>query len=153
MSESVRQWVSGSASCALLALTLLSGCTTRQAVVTSSQMQGVAVAREWTREELYLGLNKPDGSQVSNEEFDTFIKREVAPRICCFTILNGTGYYTPNSATPPTQEPTRVLVVLYSDAEIDVAAKLSAIALSYVRAFAQESVLRVAARVRANFVK
>jgi hypothetical protein len=116
-------------------------------------MQGVGVAREWTREELYLGLNKPDGTQVSDAEFDAFIQGEVSPRLCCFTVLSGTGYYTPNATTPPTQEPTRVLVVLYSDAEIAVAAKLTAIAQSYVRRFAQESVLRVAARVRAHFVK
>src|SRR5688572_9929875 len=110
----------------IVAAGLLSGCTTRKAVLESSQMQGVGVAREWTREELYLGLNKPDGTQVSNEEFDAFIKREVSPRLCCFTVLSGTGYYTPNSTTPPTEEPTRVLIVLYSDAEIAVASKLTA---------------------------
>jgi hypothetical protein len=137
---------------ALLVL-MLSGCAARQPVATSTVFQGSVVSSQWTREELYLGLNRPNGPEVTDPEFESFITREVATRLCCFTILNGTGYYTPNPGTPPTREATRVLVVMYSDDQRDVAGKLSAIAQSYVKTFAQESVLRIASRVTATFIR
>jgi hypothetical protein len=131
----------------LVVALLLSGCAARQ------PGNPTITPADWTREELFLGLNKPDGSQVSNSEFEAFIIREVASRLCCFTVLNATGYYTSNPGKPPAQESTRVLVVMYGDSETEVAGKIAAIAQSYVRTFSQESVLRVAARVRAHFVK
>jgi hypothetical protein len=137
---------------ALLAL-LLSACTARRPVDTSTVFQGSAVSTLWTREELFLGLNRPNGPPVTDLEFESFIVREVATRLCCFTILNTTGYYTPNPGTPGEREAGRVLVVMYSDADKDVAGKLTAIAQSYVKTFSQESVLRVASRVNATFIR
>jgi hypothetical protein len=132
----------------LLITLLVSACATRQ---TGDPFPGSPV--DWTREELFFGLNKPDGSQVTNSEFEAFITREVSSRLCCFTVLQTTGYYTSTPGAPAVQEPGRVLMVMYDDNQKDIAVKLSAIAQSYVRTFSQESVLRVAARVRVHFVK
>ena len=129
-------------------IVLVSACATRQ----PAEAFPVAPV-DWTREELFFGLNKPDGSQVSNSEFEAFITREVSTRLCCFTVLQTTGYYTSAPGAPAVQEPGRVLMVMYDDNQTDIAVKLSAIAQSYVRTFSQESVLRVAARVRVHFVK
>ena len=127
---------------------LVSACATRQP---AEAFPGAPI--DWTREELFFGLNKPDGSQVTNSEFEAFITREVSSRLCCFTVLQTTGYYTSTPGAPAVQEPGRVLMVMYDDNQKDIAGKLSVIAQSYVRTFSQESVLRVAARVRVHFVK
>lgn len=132
----------------VVVFSLVSACSTRQA---AEAFPGVPV--DWTREELFFGLNKPDGSQVTNSEFEAFITREVSSRLCCFTVLQTTGYYTSTPGAPAVQEPGRVLMVMYDDNQKDIAGKLSVIAQSYVRTFSQESVLRVAARVRVHFVK
>jgi hypothetical protein len=143
----------------LLLLVLLSGCTTRQTVLTSSEMQGATLNNGlWTREELFFGLGKPNGDSVTAAQFDAFAAREIASRLDGYTILQADGYYTytaPSSRLRGTtvHEPSRILIVMYSDAERDVAAKLSAIALLYIRAFSQESVLRTTVRVRGSFIK
>ena len=140
--------MSGSARAVLLAF-LLSACSTRAPTTTVFPEAPV----DWTREELFFGLNKPDGSQVTNSEFEAFITREVSSRLCCFTVLQTTGYYTSTPGAPGVQEPGRVLMVMYDDNQKDIAGKLAVIAQSYVRTFSQESVLRVSARVRVHFVK
>jgi hypothetical protein len=136
----------------LCAIALPAGCVARQAVVTSSQMEGATVSSGmWTREELYFGLNSPNG-MVSDTAWQRFLDREVAPRLPeGFTILESVGYYRDQRTGRTEREPSRVLLVYYRESQSQTTHALTELAALYKRLFNQQSVLRITSSVRATF--
>jgi hypothetical protein len=95
------------------------------------------------RTEIYLGLSRPDGSTVSDEEFQGFVDAEVAARLSGgFTVVAGRGQFRDSSGAQ-VKEPARVIVALYPLGDARTSADIERLRAAYRKAFAQESVLRV----------
>jgi hypothetical protein len=95
------------------------------------------------RTELYLGLSRPDGSTVSDAEFQGFVDTEVAARLLGgFTVVAGNGQFR-NASGAQVKEPARVIVALYPLGDDRTSAEIERVRAAYRKAFAQESVLRV----------
>ncbi len=103
-----------------------------------NQLQGESFART----ELFFGLSKPDGSVVSEEEFQSFIDNAVTPRFPDgLTLLSGTGQFR-DSSGEVAKEGSKLLILLYSfDRESN--REIQEIREEYISQFQQSSVLRV----------
>jgi len=99
---------------------------------------------KYYRTELYFGRDKPDGSVVSDDEWKSFLDREVTSRFPDgFTTLDGAGQYRDKSGKI-IKEPSKVAVFLYAKKDRKTAgAKIDEIRAAYCKQFDQESVLRV----------
>lgn len=101
------------------------------------------------RTELYLGLGRPDGPDVSDVEFDAFVADDVVPRMPAgFTVVPARGHWR-DASGQGVSEPSRVLVFV---APREAKATIEAIAHSYRERFHQEAVLRVEAPATVTFV-
>ena len=101
-----------------------------------------ANASAMARLELYFGLSRPGGGDVTDAEWDAFVAKEVTPRFPDgLTILSGYGQWR-NAAQAIVREASRVLIILYGPAP-DAEAKIEAIRGAYKLAFQQESVMRI----------
>lgn len=109
-----------------------------------SQSGNVLVFESFLRTELFFGTAKADGSVVSEDEWKKFLADEVTPRFPNgFTVIAGDGQFR-NDAGEIIREKSFVLIILYplktrrSDRR-----KIEEIRKAYVRAFQQQSVMRV----------
>jgi hypothetical protein len=108
-------------------------------------------AQLWQRTELYFGLSKPDGSRISDAEYQAFLDKEVTPRFSeGFTVLNGSGQYR-SANGEIVREPSKVLILQYAFND-ERSAAANAISAAYRAQFQQESVLRVDAPSCAGFL-
>lgn len=103
-----------------------------------------AKAEKFLRTELYFGRSKPDGTSVSDNDWNRFLADIVTPRFPDgFTILRATGQYREKSGKIIT-EPSSVLIFLYPrKARTESRSKIEEIRAAYVKQFNQESVLRM----------
>jgi Protein of unknown function (DUF3574) len=95
------------------------------------------------RTELFFGLSKKDGSEVTEAEFQRFLTREVTPRFPDgLTLLSGQGQFK-NSNGLIVKESSKLLILLYPLMQTnDSSQKVEQIRKAYKTAFQQESVLR-----------
>ncbi len=96
------------------------------------------------RTELFFGRNKPDGTEVSQKEFDEFLSDFITPRFPDgLTVLKGNGQFLNSSGTVE-REKSVLLILLYPiNARKDKHPKIEEIRAAYVTRFKQQSVLRV----------
>ncbi len=100
-------------------------------------------AEPFTRTELFFGTTRPDGSVVTEEEFDAFIDEEITPRFPAgLTLLSGYGQFQ-NEGGEIIEEDSFLLILLYPF-ETDGASSdlIEEIRDAYETQFEQESVLR-----------
>jgi hypothetical protein len=97
----------------------------------------------FARTELFFGLSKPDGSEVTAAEFQDFLNREITPRFPNgLTLLAAQGQFK-NIQGVTIQERSRLLILLYPWSKTgDDNQKIEQIRLAYRNAFQQEWVLR-----------
>jgi hypothetical protein len=109
-------------------------------------------ATTFVREELYFGVKRRGGGEVSPADWSRFLEEVVTPKFPeGLTILEGQGQYRMADQTI-VREPTRLIVVLYQPVVASTkAAAIAEITRSYKAWFDQESVLRVTSVVRAAF--
>ncbi len=95
------------------------------------------------RTELFFGSNKPDGTVVSEADFQKFLNDEITPRFPDgLTLLTGLGQFK-NSSGLIERERSMLLILLYPrDSARDASRKIDQIRAIYERRFDQESVLR-----------
>jgi hypothetical protein len=100
-------------------------------------------SRLFARTELFFGLSKQNASEISDTEFQQFLRREVTPRFPDgLTVLTGRGQFK-NSSGLIIKEPTQVLILLYPLEQASKnSQKIQQIQKSYKTLFQQESVLR-----------
>lgn len=104
-----------------------------------SALSGVLVSRS----EIYLGLSRPDGSTVSDAEFQRFIDAEATPRLPDgFTVVAGNGQFKDSSGAI-VREDARVLIVLHAFRDARSSRSIEQIRAAYKAMFQQQSVLRV----------
>jgi hypothetical protein len=98
---------------------------------------------EFARTELYLGLARPDGRIVSDEEFGEFVVDHVRPNLPDgFTVVPGEGHFR-TAEGGAVSEPSRVLLVFVPRGDVDARLRIERVRAAYRTRFMQESVMRV----------
>jgi hypothetical protein len=96
----------------------------------------------WARTELYFGLSRPDGRDVTDDQFEHFLDTEVTPRFPDgLTLLTGDGQFRGSSGVV-VKERSKLLILFYpwSAGRSRAIQRIRSI---YKQEFHQESVLRV----------
>lgn len=98
--------------------------------------------KPFSRTELFFGLSRSSGPDVTEEEFQNFIDTKVTPRFPDgLNLLSGTGQFKDSTGTI-IQEGSKILILLYPfNKESNLA--VEKVREEYKKAFQQESVLRV----------
>ncbi|MHC4570957.1 MAG: DUF3574 domain-containing protein [Planctomycetota bacterium] len=92
--------------------------------------------------ELFFGLSKPDGSIVSETEWQNFVDEYITPRFRKgLTIVHANGQWLAKTGDV-IKEKTKIVILLHSDNE-DANASIEYIQDKYKKLFQQKSVLRV----------
>lgn len=101
-------------------------------------------SESWVQTELYFGTTKPDGTDVTPDEWQAFLDEEITPRFPDgLTILEGYGQFL-NSEGIIAAEESLVLIILYpADDLASTSASFEEIRDAYKEQFSQQSVLRV----------
>jgi hypothetical protein len=102
------------------------------------------------RTELYFGMSRRDGSEISEDEWQAFVRDEITPRFPDgLTVLSARGQWRDASGSVH-RESSRVLVLIHQrGAEAD--SNIERIRKIYCERFAQDSVMRIDSPVRASF--
>jgi hypothetical protein len=107
----------------------------------SRACSNVPASKPVTRTELFLGLHKPNGTDVNNTEFQQFLDREVTPRFPDgFTVISGEGQFK-DTRGAILQERSKLLILLYPITATS-SQQIEQIRKAYITAFQQQSVLR-----------
>lgn len=93
------------------------------------------------RTELFFGLSRPNGADVTADEFEQFLKDEVSVRFPAgFTIIESKGQWREESGRIRS-EPSRILVLIHPrDASAD--RKIEEIRSAFKTRYQQEAILR-----------
>lgn len=129
----------------VLALTLVVATAALMApVVLNPQVEPASnQSTSFYRTELYFGSETPDGSEVTEEEFEQFVDNEVTPSFPDgLTLLRGEGQFR-DSSGEIVEEHSYVLILLYPPNDREANDEVEEIREDYKRDFEQESVLRV----------
>lgn len=115
-----------------------------QAVYCHNNFTEKNFAEKFYRTELYFGMDKPNGGEVSESDWDKFLETEVTPLFPDgLTVLSGYGQFR-DSKNNIERENSRVLILLYTKKQRrEVHEKIEKIRAAYKKQFEQESVLRV----------
>jgi hypothetical protein len=106
--------------------------------------------RIFSRTELFFGLSRSNGPDVTEEEFQHFVDTEVTPRFPDgATLLTGRGQFRDSTGTI-IQEGSKVLILLYPFNQKNNMA-VEQIREAYNDTFQQESVLRVDEQLCVSF--
>jgi hypothetical protein len=102
-----------------------------------------AVADEaWVRTELFFGTARPDGTEVSEAEWNAFLDEEITPRFPDgLTVQTGRGQWFDGETI--VEERSKILILFYPlEFASESSAEIEAIRAAYEEAFQQQSVLR-----------
>ena len=104
----------------------------------------MTAADKYVRTELYFGLSRKNGPEITDEDFRLFIDEYVTPRFPQgLTFVEARGQWREEDASL-TRERTKILILLYLKKDRRSAgAKIEEIRTEYKRRFAQNSVMRV----------
>lgn len=95
-----------------------------------------------TRLELYFGLSKPGGSEVSEAEWEAFHRETILPAFPDgMTLLAGSGHWRDETGAL-WSEPSHLLIVLLFDRR-DLEERVARVSEDYKVRFQQQSVLSV----------
>ncbi len=135
----------------LLLVLSLSGCgATRGTRPIAAQSGFLPTGEDWVRSELLFGRSKPDGSVVSDAEWQAFVDREVTPRFPDgLTIIEASGQFRTRTGQVA-REATKLLLILHPpDARSRGA--IEEIRARYKERFDQDSVLLISSLARVSF--
>lgn len=92
--------------------------------------------------ELFFGLSKPDGTNVTEEEWNKFVGDYIAPRFeDGFTVVDARGQWLDNN-NKIVKENTKLVILIYKRSH-DLDSSINNLIDNYKRLFHQEFVLRV----------
>ncbi|MGH2530711.1 MAG: DUF3574 domain-containing protein [Thermomicrobiales bacterium] len=107
-------------------------------------LDGPEVASEpWVRTELFFGTARPDGTAVTDAQWNEFLDGEVTARFPDgLTVLTAAGQWQGDDGEI-VEERSKVVILLYpSEAAAERGDRIEEIRAAYETAFQQESVLR-----------
>ena len=135
--------------CSFLLLVALTGCSLQSSLI-KNETNAVNDSL-WTKEELYFGMDIPNGGTISEEEWNTFVASEITPRFPDgITILNGLGQYRYQTGTI-TKEPTKIVIIFFREHVEEQEKAIDDIIGLFKQHFHQESVLKATSRVSVKF--
>ena len=114
-----------------------------QATGTDCAGGDAAIADEpWLRTELFFGTARPDGTAVTEAQWNAFLDEEITPRFPDgLTVQTGRGQWFDGETI--VEERSKILVLLYpQEFASESSAEIEAIRAAYEAAFQQQSVLR-----------
>jgi len=133
---------------ALLLAGLLAGCAAAPppSLCSPAETQaGCAVATQ-----LFFGLSRPDGTIVSEAEWQDFLAEIVTPRFPAgFTIFAAEGQWRSDATAAIMRESSRILLIVRRDGEDE--SGIAALIDAYKTRFRQDSVLRLDVKSIARF--
>lgn len=108
-------------------------------------------ASRYTETALYFGQSRPDGSLITQNEWESFKGEQVA-RIFKegSTVLNGTGSWYDTASKRLINEPTYVVIFYYKNSQ-RISTQIDSLRHFYKIRFQQQSVLRVDKKVKVDF--
>ena len=93
------------------------------------------------RTELFFGLGRANGPNVTEAEFRMFLEEEVTPRFPDgLTVLTGRGQFRSGGVIE--REPSKLVIILYPPDQENAHRRIERIREEYKTAFQQQSVLR-----------
>lgn len=99
---------------------------------------------------MYFGLQRRDGSPVTEQEWKSFVEQVVTPRFPAgLTVFDGAGQWR-NATGHVEREPSKVLVILHPNSE-SLDAKIDEVRRLYCERFSQEAVMKVTSPARVAF--
>lgn len=102
------------------------------------------------RTELYFGLSRADGGQVSEKEWEDFVDRYVADRFKDgFTVVNGRGWWRDENGEM-ISEKSKVVIVIHRES-VQARADIEYVRKKYKELFGQESVLQVTGSAEVSY--
>jgi hypothetical protein len=109
----------------------------------SQSCQQLPTSQVFVRTDLFFGLGKSNGSEITAAEFQQFLTREITPQFPDgLTLLSGRGQFQ-DAGGRVVKEPANVLIIIYPlDRSPHHNQKIEQIRNAYKTAFHQESVLR-----------
>ncbi|MBS1789056.1 MAG: DUF3574 domain-containing protein [Acidobacteria bacterium] len=109
----------------------------------AASQQQKAATETWRRTELFFGCSKPDGSTISEKQFQQFVSAEITPRFPSgLTVMPSRGQYLDSTGTI-IKERSMQIILFYPANLRDANRKIEEIRAAYKQSFQQESVLRV----------
>lgn len=116
----------------------------------NTEYAGLPPGKFFKRTELYFGSEQPDGSEVTDEQFDAFVDSTVTPLFPDgLTQLTGEGQFL--GSTGPIEEKSFVVILLYPFDDRQANREIEQIRTAYKAKFKQESVLRADSQDRVSF--
>lgn len=127
------------------------GASAAPAAVSNNTSASSSPGDWYERTELYFGTAKPDGTEVTPEEFDIFVDKEVTPAFPSgLTVLTGKGQWRGESGEI-VKEKSYVLILFYPANDNAASAEIEEIREDYQQFFEQEAVLRTDTMQRVSF--
>jgi hypothetical protein len=97
----------------------------------------------FSRTELFFGLSRDKGPNITDAQFDNFVDHVISDRFPDgLTVLDGSGKFK-NAAGKTIEEPSRLVILLYPPGDPTSSDRIEDIRARYKKRFDQESVLRV----------
>lgn len=113
-------------------------------------LAGCVSSGPWTRSEMYFGLQRRDGTPVTEHEWKSFVEEVVTPRFPAgLTVFDGAGQWR-NAANRIEREPSKVLVIFHPTSA-SIEAKIDEVRRLYCERFNQEAVMKVTSAARVAF--
>ncbi|MDR3626154.1 MAG: DUF3574 domain-containing protein [Ignavibacteriaceae bacterium] len=95
-----------------------------------------------TQTELFFGLSKPDGTMVTDEEWNKFVDDYISPKFMDgFTVVDAHGQWMDND-NKVMKENSKLVIIIYKRNE-DMESSINYVIDNYKRLFQQNSVLKV----------
>lgn len=119
----------------------LSGCTApSQKAVTD--IQSCKTENQMQQTTLYFGLSRPAGKDITAQEWQQFVDRDVTPRFKDgLTVFDARGQWLGNDGTVAREQSKALMLIHGKDAQSET--NIEALRGIYKARFAQESVMRV----------
>lgn len=93
-----------------------------------------ALAADIYSVQLYFGLSVPDGSNVTNKQWEQFVSNSITKRFDGFNIVDSRGYW---KGKP---EPSKIVTIIVKQEQLK---DIEVIAKDYAQQFHQDSVMLV----------
>ncbi|MGU3412122.1 DUF3574 domain-containing protein [Enterobacteriaceae bacterium C34A] len=125
---------------AVLAMAL-SGCTA-PSQKTAADIQSCKAENQMQQTTLYFGLSRPAGKDITAQEWQQFVDRDVTPRFKDgLTVFDARGQWLGNDGTVAREQSKALMLIHGKDAQSET--NIEALRGVYKSRFAQESVMRV----------
>lgn len=137
----------------ILSISILYTTTNTFAFSVSEKVLVAAASEKFIKTELYFGMSKPDGGEVSEADWEKFVDEDVTKRFPeGLTVLSGLGQYRDRTNNRISKENSKVLVLIYPEkVKKDKNRLIEEIRDIYKEKFKQQAVLRIDSKVVVGF--